>query len=124
MAQVYALQSASYNQSNSAYKRECRLVVVLTNVAGVITISTARSAAGFTVTTGANGIITGTMPKAARGILLTQGLSATASNVLVASVTTFNPTAGTFSLQNHNDGAETILAVGDELFLYFILEGS
>lgn len=119
----FALGSAPYNQSNSAYKRETRLVVVLTSNGTTVSIATARSAPGFTVTTGANGAITGTMPKSARGVVFSQRVTAVAATEGVVDVSAFSPTAGTFALQNHNAAAETILASGDEIFLYFILEG-
>lgn len=121
MSQAYALDRAPYGQSNSAYKREARLVVCVTFVAGVPTINTARSASGFTFT-GDTGVYTGTMPKSARGIVLTQMLTATVG--AFATVTTFNPTAGTFSIGTWTaTNAALDVATGDELLLYFILEG-
>lgn len=119
----FALDSAHYNQSNSAYKREARLVVVLTSDGTTVSVDADRSASGFTITTGANGALTGTAPKAARGILLTQRLVATVANEGSVTVVAFSPTAGTFTLQNHNVAAETVLPSGDEIYLYFILEG-
>jgi len=121
MATSYALQQASYNQSNSAYKRECRLTVCVTFVNGVPTIAAARSAPGFTIT-GDTGVYTGTMPKAARGILNIQLLTATAAGF--ATVTTIVPTSGTYSFKTFlHDGTALDVATGDEVFLYFILEG-
>ncbi len=121
MAVTYALQQASYNQSNSAYKRECRLVVVVSFVDGVPSIVAAKSAPGFTIT-GDTGVYTGTMPRAARGIILTQLLTATAGGF--ATVTTVVPASGTFSIKTFSATATPLdVATGDELHLYFILEG-
>jgi hypothetical protein len=119
----FALASASYHGVNNAYRKACLLQVVLTSDGTTVSVNTARSAPGFTITTGANGALTGTCPKASRGVAWSQGLSATASDVLVANFSALSPTAGTFALQVHNDGSETILASGDELWLFFWLEG-
>lgn len=119
----FALESGPYSQSNSTYKREVRLPVVLVSNGTAVSIDTARSAPGFTVTTGAAGAITGTMPKAARGVVFAQRRTAVAATEGLVDVSSFNPTAGTFALQNHNAAAETILPSGDEIYLYFILEG-
>jgi hypothetical protein len=117
----FALDSGHYNQSNSAYKREVRLVVCLTFASGVPTIDADRSASGFTIA-GDTGVYTGTMPKAARGILLTQ--LKTASVGAFATVTTIVPTSGTFSFKTWTATAAALdVATGDEVFLYFILEG-
>jgi hypothetical protein len=120
----FALDSGHYNQSNSAYKREVRLVVVLTSNGTTVSVDADRSASGFTITTGANGALTGTMPKSSRGILLTQGFDPAASTIaLLANVTAFSPTAGTFGLQTHTDNTEAVIPSASELWLYFILEG-
>jgi len=119
----YAIINAPYPGVNTPYKRGVVLPVVLTSNGTTVSIVTAKSASGFTVTTGANGIITGTAPKGARGVLWTQGKTATAASVQVTDVTTYDPAAGTFALQHHNDGAETILANGDEIWLFFMIEG-
>lgn len=121
MAQAYALQSAPYNQSNASYKREARLVVCVSFASGVPTVVAARSAPGVTVA-GDAGVYTGTMPKCARAILNIQLLTATAAGF--ATVTTLAPTAGTFSFKTFlHDGTALDVATGDEVFLYFVLEG-
>lgn len=117
----FALDSAHYNQSNSAYKREARLVVVLTFASGVPTIDTARSASGFTIA-GDTGVYTGTMPKSSRGILLGQCQMATPDDATVC-VKSFDPSAGTFAFDVHNSAGAVDVATGDEVYLYFILEG-
>lgn len=119
----FALDSAPYQGANTAYKRGCLLQVVLTSNGSALAINAARSAPGFTVTTGANGAFTGTLPKCARAVAWASGLFATASNVGVTNFSALSPTAGTFACQHHNDGAETILASGDEIWLTFFLEG-
>lgn len=119
----FALDSGHYNQSNSAYKRETRLVVVLTSDGTTVSVDADRSASGFTITTGADGVLTGTMPKSSRGILLIQSYHASApggAGVFSMDVTEFSPTAGTFGLVNN---AQSTLPTGTELYLYFILEG-
>jgi hypothetical protein len=117
----FALESAPYNQSNSTYKREVRLVVCLSFASGVPSIVTARSAPGFTIA-GDTGVYTGTMPKASRGICQIQMLTATAG--AFATMTTIVPTSGTFSFKTFTATATPLdVATGDEVHLYFILEG-
>ncbi len=119
----HALTSAPYPGLNSPYKRATLLPLVLTSNGSALAINTAKSAPGFTVTTGANGAFTGTMPKGARAQAWASGLFATASNVGVTKFSALDATAGTFACQHHNDGAETILASGDEIWLFFCVEG-
>jgi hypothetical protein len=120
---AYALESAPYPGVNTPYKKGVLLPVVLTSDGSALAIATARSSAGFTITTGANGAFSGTMPKGARATAWSQGKSATAASVQVTDFVTLDPVAGTFSCQHHNDGAETILASGDEIWLFFFVEG-
>ncbi len=119
----YALTSAPYQGLNSNYKRATLLPLVLTSNGSALAIDTARSASGFTVTTGANGAFSGTLPKGDRAVAWSQGRSATATSVQVTDFVTLDADAGTFSCQHHNDGAETILASGDEIWLFFFVEG-
>lgn len=123
MASTYALQSAPYNQSNAAYKREARLVLVLTFAAGAPSVSAARSAPGFTIVDGATGAYTGTCPKASRGIILSQVFVPSAADSNMLTITAFSPTAGTFSIQAHANAAPADIPDGGEVWLYFILEG-
>lgn len=117
----FALASAPYQSHNTAYKRACDLQVCLTFTDGVPAIDTARSAPGFTVT-GDTGVYTGTCPKAARGVFFIQMLTATVG--AFATVTTLNPTAGTFSFKTFTaTNAALDVATGDEVWLLFHLEG-
>lgn len=118
----YATASAAYPVGNSSWKRLALLPLVLTSNGTTVSIDATRSAPGFTITTGSNGALTGTAPKAARGLILTQGFDATVANELLCTVVAYSPTAGTFTLQTHNAGAESILGSGDELWLLFSVE--
>lgn len=117
----FALDSAPYSQSNSQYRRETRLVVVLSFVDGVPSIVAARSAPGFTIA-GDSGVYTGTAPKAARGIFMGQCLMATPDDATVC-VKSYSPTAGTFAFDVHNAAGAVDVATGDEVWLLFTLEG-
>jgi hypothetical protein len=115
------LSAAPYSGVNTPYKRGSLQQVVLTFVNGVPTISTSKSAPGFTIT-GDAGVYTGTMPKCPKAILLIQPL--TASVAAIATVTTIVPTSGTFSFKTFTDaGAALDVATGDEVHLLFMLEG-
>lgn len=120
---TFALASAPYHTLNTAYKRACLLQLVITSTGAALAVDTAKSAPGFTVTTGANGAFTGTMPRGARAVAWASGKFATASNVGVTNFSALDANAGTFACQHHNDGAETILASGDEIWLTFLIEG-
>jgi hypothetical protein len=119
----YALSNAPYPGVNTPYMRGTLLPVVLTSNGSALAIDTAKSSSGFTVTTGANGAFSGTMPTGTRATAWSQGKTATAASVQVTDFVTLDPVAGTFSCQHHNDGAETILASGDEIWLFFMIEG-
>jgi len=117
----FALASASYHGTNNAYRRLCQLQVCLTFVNGVPTIDTARSAPGFTIA-GDTGVYTGTCPKASRGVFFIQMKTATAG--AFATVTTLVPTSGTFSFKTFTDTSTALdVATGDEVWLWFCLEG-
>jgi len=124
-APFYALPQAPYNQSNSNYKRECRLVVVVAFAAGAPSIVTARSASGFTIADGATGAYTGTAPKASRGVLFTQVMcpDAATPDTDVVTVSAYNPQTGVFSLRAHRNAAPADLPDTAELWMYFVLEG-
>lgn len=119
----YALSHAPYPGVNTAYRRGTVLPVVIESNGSVLSIDADRSASGFTVTTGSNGAFSGTMPTGSRAVAWSQGLAATATSVQVTDFVALDPIAGTFSCQHHNDGAETILASGDEIWLFFMIEG-
>jgi hypothetical protein len=115
------LSAAPYAGVNTPYKRGSLQQVVLTFIAGAPTINTSKSAPGFTIA-GAAGVYTGTMPKCPKAILLLQPL--TASVGAFATVTTINPTAGTFSFKTWTATAAALsVATGDEVHLLFMLEG-
>lgn len=117
----YALTNSPYPGVNTPYKRGCLLPVVLSFASGVPTIVTARSASGFTIA-GDTGVYTGTAPKAARGVFWGQCLMATPDDATVC-VDTYDPAAGTFSFEVHNAAGAVDVATGDEVWLFFFLEG-
>lgn len=118
---AFALDSAPYQGVNTAYKRGCLLQVVLTFVDGVPTVNTARSAPGFTIA-GDSGVYTGTAPKAARGVFWGQALMATPDDASVC-VKSYVPTTGVFAFDVHNAAGAIDVATGDEIWLFFLLEG-
>lgn len=118
----YALTSAPYHGLNTDYKKACLLQVVLTSNATTVSVNSARSAKGFTITTGANGALTGTAPRGARGVIQCQGFGVTADTIVVT-VTSYNPLTGAFALQTHIDNVQAILPATAEAWLLFYLEG-
>jgi hypothetical protein len=118
---AYALESAPYPGVNTNYKKGCLLPVVLTFADGVPAIDTARSASGFTIA-GDTGVYTGTAPKAARGVFWGQCLMATPDDASVC-VKSYVPTTGVFAFDVHNAAAAVDVATGDEVWLFFCLEG-
>ncbi len=121
MAKVYALQSGTYNNVNSAYKRGAVLQVVLTFVDGVPSVNAARSAPGFTIA-GDTGVYTGVAPAAARGVFWGQCLMATPDDATVC-VKSYVPSTGVFAFDVHNAAGAVDVATGDEVWLLFLLEG-
>ncbi len=119
---TFALASANYNVQHAAYKRLCMLQLVLTSDGSTVSVNVARSAPGFTITTGAAGALTGTAPKGARGVIMLQGLGAVA-DTLVGTVIAYSPTAGTFTLQTHVDNVQAVLPSDSELWALFLIEG-
>lgn len=118
---TFALASAPYHTLNGAYKRPCLLQVCLTFVAGVPSISVARSAPGFTIA-GDAGLYTGTAPKGARGIFNIQMVNATIGSF--ASVVSYVPTTGVFAFNTFTaTNAALDVATGDEAWLLFLIEG-
>lgn len=121
-----ALSLAPYQGVNTPFKRCVILPVVATAGSGngTLTIDTARSAPGFTVS-GTAGAYTGTMPKTPRGVAWGQCFQATADGAII-NFTAFSSTAGTFSFETHHgdttSGGEA-LANGDQVWLFFMLEG-
>jgi len=120
---AFALDSAPYQGANGAYKRACLLPVVVAVAAGAPSIVTARSAAGFTIADGANGAYTGTAPKAARGVFWIQPKRAVDADSCSVDVVAYTPTTGAFTLQTYVNDAPADLDDGDELWLFFLLEG-
>jgi hypothetical protein len=117
----YALANAPYPGINTPYKRGVFLPVVLSFADGVPTVVSARSAPGFTIA-GDSGVYTGTAPKAARGIFHGQCLMATPDDATVC-VKSYSPTAGTFAFDVHNSAGAVDVATGDEVWLFFMVEG-
>lgn len=117
----FALAAANYNVQHAAYKRLCQLQVVLTFVNGVPTVNAARSAPGFTIA-GDTGVYTGTAPKGARGVFWGQCLAATPDDFSVC-VKSYVPTTGVFAFDVHNAAGAVDVATGDEVWLFFWLEG-
>ncbi len=117
----YALTSAPYQGLNSTYKRATLLPVVLSFASGVPSIVAARSAPGFTIA-GDTGAYTGTAPKGDRGVFWIQMLTATAD--AIATVTSYDPDAGTFAFKVAGDDGNALdVATGDEAWLFFFVEG-
>lgn len=115
------LSAAPYAGVNTPYKRGSLQQLVITHVNGVPTINTAKSAPGFTVT-GDAGVYTGTLPKCPKAVAFIQMLTATVG--AFATVTTINPTAGTFSYKTWTATAAALdVATGDEVHILFMLEG-
>lgn len=119
----FALDSAPYHTMNSAYKRPCLLQVVVSFAAGAPSIVTARSAPGFTISDGASGAYTGTAPKASRGVFWMQPLRAVDADSCSVDVVSYVPTTGAFTLQTYVNDAPADLDDGDELWMFFLLEG-
>ncbi len=118
----YALSNAPYPGVNTPYQRGTLLPVVLTSNATTVSIDTARSASGFTITTGANGALTGTAPVGTRGVIMTQGFGVTADTI-VLTVTSYDPVTGAFALQTHIDNVQAILPATAQAWLLFMIEG-
>lgn len=116
------LSCAPYNSLNTPYKRATLLPVVLTFVGGVPSINTSKSAPGFTIA-GDTGVYTGTMPKCARGVFWGQCLAATPDDFSVCAKS-ISPSGGTFAFDVHNAAGAVDVATGDEVWLFFLLEGS
>lgn len=117
----YALANAPYPGVNTPYKRGVLLPVVLSFADGVPSVVAARSAPGFTIA-GDAGVYTGTAPKAARGVFWGQCLMATPDDATVC-VKSYSPTAGTFEFDVHNAAGAVDVATGDEVWLFFMVEG-
>jgi hypothetical protein len=117
----YALSNAAYPGVNTAYKRGTLLQVVLSFADGVPTVVSARSAPGFTIA-GDTGVYTGTAPKGARGVFWGQCLMATPDDATVC-VKSYSPSAGTFAFDVHNAAGAVDVATGDEVWLFFMVEG-
>ena len=115
------LDSAPYAGVNTPDKRGTLLPVVLTFADGVPSINTSKSAPGFTIA-GDSGVYTGTCPKAPRGVFWGQCLMATPDDASVC-VKSFSATAGTFAFDVHNASGAIDVATGDEVWLFFVLEG-
>lgn len=120
---AFALDSAPYPGANGAYKRACLLPVVVTLNFGVPSIVNARSAAGFTIADGASGAYTGTAPKASRGVFWIQPKRTVDVDSCSVDVVSYVPTTGAFTLQVYVNDAPADLDDGDELWLFFLLEG-
>lgn len=119
----YALTNAPYPGVNSNYKHACLLPVVVAVAAGAPSIVTARSASGFTVADGASGAYTGTAPKAERGLFWIQPVRAVDVDSCSVDVVSYTPSTGAFTLQVYVNDAPADLDDGDELWLFFCLEG-
>lgn len=117
------LSSAPYSGVNTNYKRGTILHAVVSFAAGAPTIVAARSAPGITIADGASGAYTGTFPKCPRAVAWTQRLRAVDADAATTDFVAFSPTAGTFTLQNYVNDAPADLDDGDELWLFFMLEG-
>lgn len=122
MAQ-YVLENAPYPGVNTPYKRGALLPVVVAVASGAPSIVTARSASGFTIADGATGAYTGTAPKAARGVFWVQPKRAVDADSCSVDVVSYSPTTGAFTLQVYVNDAPADLDDGDELWLFFMLEG-
>ncbi len=123
MANTYALQSASYDPTFTAYKRGAFAQLVVTFAAGAPAVDTARSAPGFTIADGASGAYTGTAPLAARGLMFIQPKRAVDVDSCSVDVVAYSPTLGTFTLQAYVNDAPADIDDGDELWILFLLEG-
>ena len=121
MAKRYALDCAPYQGVNSAYQRGVILPVVLSFTDGVPAIVAARSAPGFTIA-GDSGVYTGVAPAAARGVFWGQALMATPDDASVC-VKSYVPSTGAFAFDVHNAAGAVDVATGDEVWLFFMLEG-
>lgn len=117
----FALANAPYGNVNTAYKRATLLPVVLTFVDGVPTVSEARSASGFTIA-GDTGVYTGTAPAGERGVFWGQCLMSTPDDATVC-VDAYDPATGVFSFEVHNAAGAVDVATGDEVWLFFMIEG-
>lgn len=117
----FALASAPYGETRTAFMRPCLLHVVLTFVDGVPTVNTARSAAGFTIA-GDTGVYTGTAPKGSKGVFWGQCLAATPDDFTVC-VKSYVPTTGAFAFDVHNAAGAVDVATGDEVWLFFLIQG-
>lgn len=117
----YALSNAPYPGLNTPYRRGVLLPVVLTFASGVPSIDADRSASGFTIA-GDTGAYTGTAPTGARGVFWIQPLTASAD--AIPTVTSYNPVTGAFAFKVAGDDGNALdVATGDEIWLFFMIEG-
>lgn len=116
-----ALTSAPYRSMNQGYKQGTLLHCVLTFVSGVPTVNATRSDQGFTIA-GDAGVYTGTAPTGARGVFWGQCLAATTDDFTVC-VKSYTPTTGAFAFDVHNAAGAVDVATGDEVWLFFSVEG-
>lgn len=119
----YAIVNAPYPGVNTPYKRGVLLPVVVSVASGAPSIVAARSASGFTIADGASGAYTGTAPKAERGVFWIQPKRAVDADSCSVDVVSYSPTTGAFTLQVYVNDAPADLDDGDELWLFFMLEG-
>jgi hypothetical protein len=117
----YALPNAPYPGVNTPYQRGTLLPVVLSFASGVPSIVEARSASGFTIA-GDTGVYTGTAPTGTRGVFWGQCLMATPDDATVC-VKSYNPVTGAFAFDVHNAAGAIDVATGDEVWLFFMVEG-
>ena len=118
---IPALSVAQYKSVNTPWKRATLLPVVLTFASGVPSIDASRSAGGFTIA-GDTGVYSGTAPVGTRGVFWGQCLMATPDDASVC-VDTYVPTTGAFSFEVHNAAGAVDVATGDEVWLFFMIEG-
>jgi len=117
----YALAHAPYPGVNTPYKRGTVLPVVLSFTSGVPTIVEARSASGFTIA-GDSGVYTGTAPTGERGVFWGSCLMATPDLAAVIPKS-YNPSTGAFAFDVHGESGAIDVATGDEVWLFFMIEG-
>lgn len=117
----YALSSASYRGVHTPWPRMTILPVVLEFTSGVPTIDTDRSAPGFTID-GDTGVYTGTAPIGLKGVFTGSCLMATpdAATVIPKS---YNPKTGAFAFDVHGESGAIDVATGDEIWLFFFVQG-
>lgn len=126
MAANFALDKAPYRGLNTPYKRAVLLPVVATAGSGngTLTIDTANSAPGFTLS-GTAGDYAGTMPKGARAVAWGQAVQATPVGAWVV-FQTIDAEAGTFTFETHHGDLTSTgeaFADGDKVWLFFLIEG-